>query len=136
MNQQWIAAVVSVPMLVAPVITSAAQAEPAALMQFFPALAGVQLTPQQQGQLETLTKQTLLEIESILTPTQRTQFNSALAAGHGIRSALSSLDLSLAQKLTLRHLQQSAQSQLAQTLTPAQQQQLRTNVQALQHQGH
>lgn len=136
MNRRWIAVMLGVPILVTPMVKiPVAQAEPLPLTQLFPALEGIQLTPDQQNQLETLTDQTLPQIQNVLTPEQQTQFVSALAAGKGMRVALLSLNLSVAQQLELRNLLQSMRAQVSQTLTPEQQQQLRANAQSLQQQA-
>jgi Spy/CpxP family protein refolding chaperone len=135
MKRRWIGVMLGVPIMVAPITTSVALAEPASLTQLFPALVGIQLTPEQQAQLGTLTNETLPKVQSVLTPEQQTQFNTALTQGKGVRVALLSLNLSIAQQMQLRHLLQSARSQVTQTLTPEQQQQLRSNVQSFQNQG-
>nr|RNJ65946.1 MAG: hypothetical protein EDM05_28315 [Leptolyngbya sp. IPPAS B-1204] len=135
MNRRWIAVMLGVPILVTPMVKiPVAQAEPLPLTQLFPALEGIQLTPEQRDQLETLAYQTLPQIQSVLTPDQQTQFASTLAAGKGMRVALSSLNLSVTQQLELRNLLQSTRAQVSQTLTPEQQLQLQTNAQSLQQQ--
>ncbi|WP_171974710.1 Spy/CpxP family protein refolding chaperone [Leptolyngbya sp. 'hensonii'] len=125
----------SIPIVVAPMVTTVAQAGPTSLTQLFPALEGIQLTPEQQAQLAALNNQTLAQIKSVLTPEQQSQFNAALSQGKGMQNALSSINLSMRQKRQLRGQLQNTHSQLNQILTPEQQQQLSKKVQTLQNQN-
>jgi Spy/CpxP family protein refolding chaperone len=97
----------------------------------FPALEGVQLTPEQQAQLAEISGQALIEVQSLLSPEQIEQLNTALTQGQSLRVALSSLNLSGAQQHALREEFQSLRSQLAEVLTPEQQQQIMHNARSL-----
>jgi Spy/CpxP family protein refolding chaperone len=125
----------SIPIVIAPMVTTIAQAKPASLTQLFPALVGIQLTPEQQAQLAALNNQTLAQIQSMLSPKQQSQFNTALSQGKGMRNALSSVDLSISQRRKFRNQMQNMRSQLTQILTPEQQQQLSNKAQTLQNQN-
>jgi Spy/CpxP family protein refolding chaperone len=134
MKTRWMAWMASGLMVTMPVLPSIAQTDSNSLTQLFPALIGVQLTPEQQSQLETLSNQVLSQVQRVLTPEQDAQFNSALSQGQGIRVAAQSLNLSMKQRLQLRHLLQPLQAQLGTILTPTQQQQVQQNAQTLQKQ--
>ncbi|WP_216634554.1 Spy/CpxP family protein refolding chaperone [Gloeomargarita lithophora] len=136
----------SIPIVVAPIVTTVAQAEPAAVTtiaqakpasvtQLFPALEGIQLTPEQQVRLTALNNQTLTQIQRVLTPEQQSQFYAALSQGKGLQNAISSVNLSIRQRMSLRDQLQNTRSQLNQILTPEQQQQLSKKAQALQNQN-
>jgi hypothetical protein len=135
MLKGWLATFMGGLFLITPVVTPFVQAEPSALTQIFPALGGIQLTPEQQTQLETLGDQTLPKVEKNLSPEQQLQFDQSLAQNTGVRVALLSLNLSLPQKLKIRGVLEETRSQIAQILTPEQQQQLSQNVYSLQQQG-
>ena len=141
MKTRWMAVIASglitsVPVLTVPALTAVAQAETNALTQLFPALAGVQLTPVQLTQLDSLSHQILPQVQNLLAAEQQAQFSAALAQGAGVRVAASSLNLSVTQRLQIFNILQTARSQVNTILTPEQQQQVQQNVQALQQQGH
>lgn len=50
--------------------------------------AGIELTQEQQNQMEQIRSNTRSEIEAILTPEQREQFQATLEQGGGMRSAI------------------------------------------------
>ncbi len=116
--------ITSVPMV--------ADAQANSLTQTFPALAGINLTSQQQNQINQLRQSTRSQVESILTPPQRDQLKTAIDQGNTLRDAIAEISLSLGQKRQLRDVFQSVQQQMATILTPEQQQQLRQNVQTIQ----
>jgi hypothetical protein len=105
------------------------------LTQMFPILQGISLTPQQTTQIEALRDQMLPQLFQLLTPVQKTQLQAELATGKGLRASVLSLNLSMPQRLKMMPLLQGMQSQVTQILTPAQQQQARQNLRALQQQG-
>lgn len=121
-------------MLTSPLTTTVVQAQTVPLVQMFPALAGVSLTPEQQTQLQQLSQQTLPEVENILTPEQRFQFQAALASGKGVRAALLSVNPSSQQQNQIRDLLQSKKNQITKTLTPQQKWQVMQNVRSIQQQ--
>jgi periplasmic protein CpxP/Spy len=135
MPTRWIAAIASGLMATLPAVTAVAQVEPNSLIQLFPALVGVELTPAQQSQMATLSNQTLPQIQTLLTPEQQTQFNTGLAQGQGVRVAASALNLSIAQRAQIFQILQTTRSQVTTILTPAQQQQIKQNLRALKQQG-
>jgi hypothetical protein len=135
MKPQWMTWMASGLILSASMFPSVAGANPNSLMQLFPALVGVPLTPQQQGQIESLSQQILPQLQNLLTPEQQAQFNNALGQGNGVRVAVLSLNLSVSQRLQVVNLLQTARSQLATLLTPEQQRQVQQNIQTLQQQG-
>lgn len=94
----------------------------------FPALAGLELTQQQQTQLTQLRQQTRTQVESILTPQQREQFKATLIEKKSLQSAIAALNLTPQQTDQLRQVLQSARTQVSSILTPEQQQQLRQKI--------
>jgi hypothetical protein len=105
------------------------------LTQMFPILQGISLTSQQTTQIEALRDQMLPQLFQVLTPVQKTQLQAELATGKGLRASVLLLNLSMPQRLKMMPLLQGMQSQVTQILTPAQQQQARQNLRALQQQG-
>lgn len=95
-----------------------------------PAVAELQLTPQQQEQLIQIIAQTQLELEAVMTDPQKQQFWSALNQGDRVRDAIEGAELSLSQLWQLRPVMQSTQTQVEAVLTPEQQQQVETFRQA------
>jgi LTXXQ motif family protein len=129
-NKRLVAIAMSTLALVTPVAT-VAQSQMGSLTQLFPALVGIELKPAQRSQLEQLSQQTLPKVQRLLSAEQLKQFNASLSKGQSVRSALSGLDLSFAQKLRLRNVLQSVKSQLNQALTPEQQRQVMKNARSL-----
>lgn len=86
--------------------------------------AGIELTQQQQNQLEQINRNTRSEIEAILTPEQREQFQAAFEQGRGMRSAIAALNLSPEQQTQVREVMLSARTQREALLTSEQKQQL------------
>jgi len=100
----------------------------------FPALAGLNLTEQQQNQLDNLRQQTHAQIEEILTADQEAQLQTAWTERTGLRDAIANLNLTSQQRDQLRQVFQSSRSDFSSILTPEQQQQLRQTVRdRLQH---
>jgi ADP-heptose:LPS heptosyltransferase len=124
MNHLFTAIAIGSLVVTTPVVSALAQAQPAALTQLFPALVGVKLLPAQQEQLKQISQQTIPKIERLLTPKQAQQFDTALAAGKSVRTALLALDLSGSQKFKLARELQSVRSKLTPMLTSEQQQQV------------
>lgn len=138
MNKRWIARWIArgtASALVLSTLAIPAAANATSLTQVFPALRGIALTSVQQTQLEQLSAQALPQVQQLLTPEQQTQFNAALAQGQGARAAALGLNLSGPQRLRLVSLLQPLRSRLAEILTPAQQEQVQRNVQAMQQSG-
>ncbi|KJH70120.1 hypothetical protein [Aliterella atlantica] len=87
---------------------------------------GIQLTEQQKAQMQSIREQTGSQIQAILTPEQRQQFQAAMGSGQKRRSAFADMNLSEQQKTQIREIMQSAKTQAEAVLTPAQRQQLQT----------
>jgi Spy/CpxP family protein refolding chaperone len=94
----------------------------------FPVLEGIELTEQQQAQLNDLRQQTRAQVEGILTEQQREQFVTTLTEEQNLLSAIDALNLTDQQKEQLRPIFQSVRTQMGDILTPEQRQQLRDNV--------
>lgn len=87
---------------------------------------GIELTEQQKAQMQTIRQNTRTQIEGILTPAQRAQFQAAIGSGQKRRSAYADMNLSEQQQSQIREIMQSAKTQTEAVLTPAQRQQLQT----------
>jgi hypothetical protein len=131
MFKQWLSPSISGLAVTVPMVSYAQSS----LTQMFPILQGISLTPQQTTQIEALRDQMLPQLFQLLTPVQKTQLQAELATGKGLRASVLSLNLSMPQRLKMMPLLQGMQSQVTQILTPAQQQQARQNLRALQQQG-
>lgn len=119
-----------------PAFVANAQAQPQqSLTQMFPALAGIQLTPEQVTQLEQLRGQTRTQVMNILTPEQQIQLQATMAQAKELRSAVSAMNLSQQQRSQLQGIFQSVRSQLNAILTPEQQRQLMQNIPARRQRG-
>jgi hypothetical protein len=132
MKTQWMAWMAIIPIAAVPITASVARAETTSLTQLFPALTGVQLTPQQQSELQNLSDQTLPKVRELLTSEQQAQFNKFLAEGKGVRGAVLSLNLSIRQKRQISNILQPLKSKASSILTPTQQQQVQRNMQTMQ----
>lgn len=93
-----------------------------------PQLAGVEITPQQQDQLNKLRSDTRTQIESILTPQQREEFKTAMRTNQNPQTAFSNLKLSNQQQTQLQGIMQSARARAEAILTPEQRQQIQKNM--------
>lgn len=96
--------------------------------EVFPILEGIELTEQQQTQLDELRQQTRAQVEEILTEEQREQFITTLTEEQNLRNAIAALNLTDQQKEQLRPVFQSVRTQMGDILTPEQRQQLRENI--------
>ncbi|HEY9652328.1 MAG TPA: hypothetical protein V6C95_16845 [Coleofasciculaceae cyanobacterium] len=82
------------------------------------------LTQQQKDQLAQIRQQTRSQIEALLTPEQRQQYQALQENNQGRRGGLRSLNLTEEQKTQVRQIMESAKSQSQAVLTPEQQAQL------------
>lgn len=89
-----------------------------------PAVSTLQLTPEQQTQLIEILNQAQVDLESVMTESQKLQFWSSLNQGARVRDAVREIGLSMPQLLQLRPVMQSTQAQIETVLTPEQQQQV------------
>lgn len=82
------------------------------------------LTQQQQDQLAQIRQQTRAQIEALLTPEQRQQYQALRENNQGRRGGLRSLNLTEEQRTQVRQIMESSKSQSQAVLTPEQQAQL------------
>jgi len=94
----------------------------------FRELPGLNLTQQQQEQLDQIRSQTRSQIESILSETQRSQIRTAMQQGQGLRRAAVAANVSADQQAQIRQIFQASRQQMASVLTPEQQQQIQQYV--------
>jgi len=87
---------------------------------------GIELTEQQKAQMKTIRQNTRTQIEGILTPDQRAQYQAAIGSGQKRRSAYADMNLSQQQQSQIREIMQSSKTQMEAVLTSAQRQQLQT----------
>jgi LTXXQ motif family protein len=95
-------------------------AQPKSLQQLFPALNAVKLTPNQQSQLEKLSETNITRAESLLSPSQKSQFQDSLAQGKSIRETIPELNLSFSQRIEVVRVFESMRSQISEVLTQEQ----------------
>jgi periplasmic protein CpxP/Spy len=93
--------------------------------QDFPALAGIDLTPQQKDQLGQIRKDSRAQIASILTPEQTSQLKASLQQGSDLKKSLSGMNLSPEQESKLKEVQRSTREKVQALLTPEQKRQIR-----------
>ena len=83
------------------------------------------LTQEQKTKMAQIRQNTRSQIEAILTPQQREQFQAAMQDSRpNKRQAFAALNLTPEQKAQMRQIRQSAKSQFEAVLTPEQRQQL------------
>jgi periplasmic protein CpxP/Spy len=78
---------------------------------------GIQLTPQQQTQIEEIRGNVRKQIEEVLTKEQRTQIKTAMEAGKPPREAFGALKFSPQQQTQLQQIMVSSQQQMEAVLT-------------------
>lgn len=101
---------------IAPVLSLA---QPA--LSSLPGVPGITLTPEQAEHLNQLDAQTRSELQTILTPNQLTQLETALQSTDGIsQAAIVALNLSPAQQTELMQILMSTRQQATDVLTPEQ----------------
>ncbi|HEY9596545.1 MAG TPA: P pilus assembly/Cpx signaling pathway, periplasmic inhibitor/zinc-resistance associated protein [Cyanophyceae cyanobacterium] len=83
------------------------------------------LTQRQKDQLARIRQQTRAQIDALLTPAQRQQYQSMQENNQGRRGGLRSLNLTEEQRTQVRQIMESAKSQSQAVLTTQQQAQLR-----------
>lgn len=115
----------------APATTPSSSSVAPLVNQLFPLLNGVQLTLEQRAQLAVLGADALSKAQAVVTPAQLTSFRQALAQGKDFPEALAAMNVSLAQVNQLGGIFLSVQQQVITSLTPAQKQQILTNVRSL-----
>lgn len=85
------------------------------------------LTSEQQAQMEQIHQDARSQIADVLTPDQKARVQEGRANGESPREIFESLDLSTDQRSQLQTIRQSARSRAAEVLTPEQRQEVRQN---------
>lgn len=88
-------------------------------------LEELNLTPEQQTQMNQIRDNTRSQLEVLLTPEQREQFRASFQSGNGFQEAIAAINLSPEQQTQLRSLLQSTRQEVFSVLTEEQQQQVR-----------
>jgi Spy/CpxP family protein refolding chaperone len=91
--------------------------------------AGIELSAEQQAQMEQIRNETRTQIEAVLTPEQRQQWQAAMQNGQRRRGAMAALNLSEAQRSEIRQIMQSSKDRVTAVLTPEQRQQIEQRMQ-------
>ena len=125
---KFIPLILSSALLVVPVTTTMAQAQPAEVVQMFPALAGVNLSESQMAQMQSLRQQTRSQIEGVVSSQQRQAFFNALQSGQGREDAIAAANLSDSQRTRVRSILKGAREEGRQILTVSQRRQILQNV--------
>lgn len=92
-------------------------------------MAGIELTAEQQAQMEQIRNETRTQIEGVLTPEQRQQWQAATQNGQRRRGAMAALNLSETQRTQIRQIMQSSKERATAVLTPEQRQQIEQRMQ-------
>lgn len=82
------------------------------------------LTDEQKDQMAEIRRNTRTQIEAVLTPEQKEQFQTAMENSRGVRGAIKSMNLTPEQRSQVRQIMQSSKEQMNAVLTPEQRQQL------------
>lgn len=94
-------------------------------------LKALNLTPNQQQQLQAIRKTTRAEMDTVLSPTQKNQLRQGLQSGQNLPDVLRSLNLSEDQRTSLRRIMTNTRQQVSATLTPDQRQQVQQKMESL-----
>lgn len=90
--------------------------------------AALNLTPEQQGQMDQIRLSTRAEIENVLTPAQKDQLNAARSNGEGRRrhhrQIWEQLNLTPQQQAQIDRIRQESKEKIDAVLTPQQREQL------------
>jgi hypothetical protein len=105
-----------------------AQSVPVPISTVFPALQGIELTTDQQTQVNQIINNTFFGAKSILSSEQQEQLKTMLSQGNTLRDSVRSLNLSRSQMRQLQSTAKSARSQVSQILTSEQRQQWQQNI--------
>lgn len=127
-KQGAIAAIAATTIVMTPVVV---KAQVPFLSELFPVLSGVDLTTQQKIQLADLASNTQTQIEKIVSPDQRNQFQTALKQGKGFDEALAAMNITPDQQRQIQGVLTSTRTQLISTFTPVQRQKILDNVRSL-----
>ncbi|MBW4569003.1 MAG: hypothetical protein KME31_13560 [Tolypothrix carrinoi HA7290-LM1] len=107
----------AIPFSVKAETTSAAPVRLAQTQPTKPAQGGIQLTPQQQTQIEQIRGNVRKQIEQVLTKDQRTQIQTAMQSGKSGREAFQGLTFTPKQQTQLQQIMVSSQQQMEAVLT-------------------
>lgn len=97
-------------------------------------LAGVELTDTQRNQLTEIRRNTLSQIESVLTPEQKRQLRASRAGGEKQQNVFADINLSQAQKSQIQSIMRSSKNRADAIFTPKQKQQIQRNVEQMRQQ--
>jgi|UPI00035E06AD protein CpxP len=86
--------------------------------------SGLQLSEEQKTKFQEIRNHTRSQIEAILTPLQKQQFQAAIAQGKNLQQATKKLNLSTEQQQKIREIVRSQRQEFSQLLTAQQKQQL------------
>lgn len=92
-------------------------------------MAGINLSAEQRAQMEQIRTETRAQIEGVLTPEQRQQWQAATQNGQRRRGAMAALNLSQAQQTQIRQIMESSRDRATAVLTPEQRQQVEQRMQ-------
>ncbi|EKQ70200.1 P pilus assembly/Cpx signaling pathway, periplasmic inhibitor/zinc-resistance associated protein [Leptolyngbyaceae cyanobacterium JSC-12] len=111
---------IALSLSVLPVSPVAAQLENAPMMQNQRGWNKLNLTDAQKAQMKQMREQTQAQIEQILTPEQKAQWQSMKQNGGKKPGRMQSLNLSEAQKQQIRQIRENAKQSMQSILTPEQ----------------
>jgi periplasmic protein CpxP/Spy len=95
-----------------------------------PVLEQLDLTPDQETQMAEVRRDTLAQLETIVSAEQRETFKSKMTEGATLREAIASMNLSEDQRTQVRATFQAARQEAQTILTPAQQEEVRELLQS------
>lgn len=95
-----------------------------------PKPAQLNLTEEQKTQLQQFRQETRRQMEAIVAPAQREQFQAAMKSGKPFPAAIAAANLSQDQKDQLKQLMQSRRVQLESILSPEQRNQVKAGIRA------
>ena len=90
----------------------------------------IELTSEQEDELEDLRDRTMSQLSTVLSSSQQSQLEDSLASGEDFKTAVRSLDLSFKQRRQLKGIFGDLRSQIETILTPEQQQQIGQDIQS------
>ncbi len=120
-----ILSIATITVLTAPIAANAQSNRQQFRQRYQDALSNLNLTSEQQAQLQQIGRETRSQMQTILTPAQRETFQSAIASGKSVQQAVRSIDFSPSQRSKVRSIMQSHRQKVQNILTEEQRQQLR-----------
>jgi len=119
-----LAGVAAITLITAPLVVNAQRSNLLA-QRPLQVLSNLDLTSEQQSQLDQIRNNADSQIAAILNPGQQQQFQSIQAQREQLHESMKAMNLTSEQKEQMRSIKQSAKQQMAGILTDAQRQQLR-----------